>query len=1131
MQGRRKILIALALAGALSLAVANRSASGLPKPSQTPSGQNSSLRDEPDVRKLTPGTTIQRELSAGEVHSYRVSVDEGQYVRVIVGQGQTDLSISVRAPDGSQLAVFDSYDDGIEAGAVIAEIPGVYRLEVHSVTRIASRHYDIELEAIRAARPEDRSRIAAEQLLTQAKQLWYDEAIDARRRGIKKYEDALPMLRGLGDRRGEASALGGIGYFYGQLGEALKSIEYLEGALSLERAAGDRSAQAATLQNIGVAYVGLGNSTKGLEYYKLALPLRRATSDLAGEGGTLSAMGWAYSALGELKKSLECFHAALPLRRAAGDRRGETYTIFGTGRVYAELGETQKALDSYRQALQLGRGSGSRIATSNTLLLMADLYRSYGDHKRALDTYAEALQVVEDFGESQMKGRILYGIGMTHADSGDYQTSQDYYDRALRINESTNDRKSEAATLHSIAQVFALSGEPKKALDYYERALTIIRATGQRALEASALIDMGRAHLALSEWEQAINLLDTALVIARSVSSRHLEAHALAALARAEANISKLAESRQHVETALVIFESLRGNIAGGALRASFFASAQSYYDGYISLLMRMHDLEPAKGYDALALQASERARARGLLETLTEARADIRQGVNPAMLEQERDLQHLINAKADRLTQLLAGKHTDQQSDAAAKELNSILTAYQDVQAQVQASSPRYAALIRARPLSLKEIQQQVLDGDTLLLEYSLGSERSYLWVVTPTSMTSHVLPGRAEIEAASRRFYELLVAGDKRESRTQMGLAAAELSRIVLGPAAALIGNKRLLIVTDEALQYVPFAALPVPVDGHRAQTSKVRSKLPVRTAGSNDREIENITSPGLSDPRPLIVDHEIINLPSASVLAVLRQELGGRQAAGKAIAVLADPVLQSNDPRVNHAIPKVQNPTTDSEGLSAGEHGMPEEILRSAPESGVIFERLRYTRQEAEAIAVLAPKEGTLKAVDFDASRASATSPDLGQYRIVHFATHAVINSQHPELSGVVLSMVDQQGTPQDGYLRLHDVYNLKLGADMVVLSACQTALGKEVRGEGLMGLTRGFMYAGASRVVASLWDVKDEATSELMKRFYRGIFKDSLPFSAALREAQIEMWKEKRWEAPYYWAGFVMQGEWK
>ena len=190
-----------------------------------------------------------------------------------------------------------------------------------------------------------------------------------------------------------------------------------------------------------------------------------------------------------------------------------------------------------------------------------------------------------------------------------------------------------------------------------------------------------------------------------------------------------------------------------------------------------------------------------------------------------------------------------------------------------------------------------------------------------------------------------------------------------------------------------------------------------------------------------------------------------------------------------------------------------------------------RLRFTRQEAAAIMAVAPGEINLQALDFQASRRTAVSPSLAQYRIVHFATHGLLDSKHPELSGLVLSLVDPQGRSQNGFLGLEDIYNLNLPADLVVLSACETGLGKEVNGEGLVGLTRGFMYAGASRVVASLWRVSDIATAQWMGRFYQAMESEKMPAAAALRAAQITMWKQHRWRSPYFWAAFQIQGEWK
>jgi CHAT domain-containing protein len=327
----------------------------------------------------------------------------------------------------------------------------------------------------------------------------------------------------------------------------------------------------------------------------------------------------------------------------------------------------------------------------------------------------------------------------------------------------------------------------------------------------------------------------------------------------------------------------------------------------------------------------------------------------------------------------------------------------------------------------------------------------------------------------------------------------------------------KKRLLIVSDGALQYIPFAALPKPDSRPKTQDPKPQT---------TDHE------PPTTDHRPLIVDHEVVHLPSASVLAVLRRELVARQAAARTVAVLADPVFQENDPRVKRP-PSQAEPKSDGAAAKGVEPPLvAESVTRSARESGLAsFARLPLSRREAEAITSLTPKTERLTALDFRASKPTVAQADLRQYRIVHFATHGLLNSQHPELSGIVLSLVDEQGKSQDGFLRLHEIYNLELGADLVVLSACQTALGKEIKGEGLVGLTRGFMYAGAPRVVASLWKVDDKATAELMKQFYRGMLKEGLRPAAALRAAQVSMWQEQRWHAPYYWAGFVLQGEWK
>jgi CHAT domain-containing protein len=423
------------------------------------------------------------------------------------------------------------------------------------------------------------------------------------------------------------------------------------------------------------------------------------------------------------------------------------------------------------------------------------------------------------------------------------------------------------------------------------------------------------------------------------------------------------------------------------------------------------------------------------------------------------------------------------------------------------------------------------LLDQDTVLLEYALGEEKSYVFLVSSTSLKTFELPARETIEKASRNVYDLVTASDRvvpnetleqRSKRldqadTDFNATAATLSRMLLGPLQSELKSKRLLIVAEGILQYVPFGALPEPDEEFRVPSSEFR----VQTAKAQNPNSKLETR----NSKPLIASHEVISIPSASVLGVLRSETKDRPRATKTIAVFADPVFGAQDPRIGSVSKNrlVDNPVFEQGG----------DVKRSAEESGLNgFPRLRFSRQEADQIMRLVPRNNGMEALDFAANRSAATNADLRQYRIVHFATHGLINSRHADLSGIVLSLVDQDGKPQNGFLRLYDIYNMNLSAELVVLSACQTALGKDIKGEGLVGLTRAFMYAGASRIVASLWKTEDRATAVLMNRFYEQLLagKGMSP-AAALRKAQLVMWEDQRWRQPRYWAAFTLQGEWK
>ncbi len=1060
-------------------------------------GPHATTKDslQQDVGNLPPLSPVQRELKGGETHSYQVTLVAGQFLYAQVEQQGIDLVVDLFDPGDQKIADADSPNDnwGVEPILLVASLSGNYRVDIRSPNKTASTgRYEIKIIASREATATDKTHIAAERAFNEGRKLRAQQTVAARRSAIEKYEQALPLFRASGNAYRQALTLLSIGFAYAQLNEFRRALRYFNETLSLAQNLKERRLEAATETFLGGMHDVLGDIGKALDHYNRALTLSRESGNRQAEGSSLNNIGATYFGIAYWQKALEYYSQALPHLRALGNQRGEANTLSNIGVAYNMLGEQQKALDNLQQSLLLRRSTGDRNGEAYT----------------------------------------LSNIGSAHGRSGEYQKALDYYNQAQVIQRETGNRAQEAETLDLIGTAYSALGQPERALDYHQQALQIQRATGNIRREAIALSNLGHVYNLLSQPDKALDRFNQALSIFRNIGDLNNAAVTLEGSARAKRMAGNLDDARKYIEESLTLIETVRARSGSQQLRASYRASMAKVYEFYIDLLMQQHSANPSLGHDAEAFQASERGRARSLLELLSEAHVDIRRGVDTAVIERERNLTQLLNAKAQRQIQLIARKGSQDEIATLNKEISTLEGEYQQVQTTIRKTSPGYAALTQPQPLTLKEIQQQ-LDPDTLLLEYSLGEERSYMWAVAQKSLKSYVLPKREQIEKVARRVYELLTTRSRSkpgenaavkqlriaQADSQLQDATRELSQLVVGPFASELGTKRLVVVPDGALQYVPFGALPVPF--------VVRSQLSVANSRTADNEHRTPNNGQRTNDTPLIVDNEVMSLPSASAIAVQRRGLRGRKPAANAVAVIADPVFSSNDERFKSNVRTAAQRQDQIDGVASTRI-----IEHLADDSGKLeIRRLRFTRQEAEQILAVAPSASNLKAIDFKANRATAIGGDLSKYRYVHFATHGYLDSERPDLSAVVLSLVDEQGKPQDGFLRAHEIYNLNLPAELVVLSACQTGLGKEIKGEGLVGLTRGFMYAGARRVVVSLWNVNDKATAELMRRFYRRMLKDKQTPAASLRVAQIEMWRQKQWQSPYYWAAFTMQGEWR
>ena len=1038
------------------------------------------LASADDPVPLALGILVQREIKPGETHHYRIPLREGEYFQAQVEQRGADLVATVRGPDGRVVLVSDhTFEYGPEPIAFVASAAGPHDVALEHPTAPGfpstgpAGHYELRVEALRA--PSDPDLLRERAIRAQMEAYGAGGPMPEPRQTVERLREARAVWDRLGDRRMRmwidfllAMRLGGV------LGEVQEAVAFLQQSLATAREIDDEFAQAVALVGLSEFQRRQGDPEEARRGLDQALKLHRAAGQRYREAVVLLKLGGLFHEGGDMQAALDKHYEALPIFQESQDAEGISATRYGIGRAYLELGENELALGHYRLALEAA-------ATSIDAGWRPHLLGQIGD--------------------------VLYRQGDLEGARGRFEDARDRF-KAL------GSRVGVASMSARIGQLERGAGRLEAARAILEEAVAVFHDAGDAVKEADTRCQLGETHRQRGDLESARTAFESALKLIPTSHVRRLCADE--GLARLSYDRGDLAGARNHAEQALAIGESLRASVVSHESRTVALASTQPLYELLIDVRMRQHDAEPFGGHDVAGFEVGERARARSLLELIREHRLDIRSGVDAALLAEERSLRLRLNARWEAQEKALAGNQREQM-EGLDREIAGLTEQLRDLEARIRRASPRYASLTQPQPLAFDEIRDKVLDSDTVLLEYSLGERASYLWVVSKEGLATHRLAARDEIERAARRVHALASSapGDTGSGVTPPATAwleaTEELSRLVLPADLSRTTAMRLLVVAPGALQFVPFAVLPMPGGNPEGRPGQRRL--------------------------PLLERFEVLNAPSASVMATLRNEGNRRGPSTKSVAIFADPVFDASDPRVRKAM-RVATSGPGAPG-TASASSLPESPptpleralkgVRAAGRGGLA--RLPFSRWEAQAIVALAPRGTSLSAIGFDANRTTATRADLEDFRIVHFATHAVVNTRQPELSGVVLSLLNRKGQPEDGFLRLHEICDLRLGAELVVLSACQTGLGKDVRGEGLVGLTRAFMYAGAPRVVASLWQVDDLATAELMKRFYRGVFEAKLTPAAALRAAQRDLAASMRWNAPFFWGGFVLHGDWR
>lgn len=1083
----------------------------------SPSHPLSSLQNV-ETWLLAPGSVRKEEISPAQEHSYTLELEARRYLRLTVDQLGADLTLRLLAPDGS---VVKESDLGAtrwrsQILAVLTREPGRHTLQLRSEAGEKGR-YRLSVDQWRPATADDALRVEAEDALQEGRRLkaqdsraakgqalgvlaestrLWQQLGDASGEGwsqfesgqvlflldeyglaLDRYESARRAFEAVDDAAGVAETLNAEGETSVQLGDFERARKAYVEALQIGEELADLRLQALSRNNLGALSYRRGDVPAGLDHFVYALNLQRQLDPSLDEVATLLNLGTVHWSLGKSAGAVKYSEEGLSLARQLDDFDYQVTLLNNLGTIYRRRGETHKALELYDQTLDLARRLGARDIEALAASNLGNLYKLLGEPTRALELYELAHRLNQELDSQPGEARNLLEMGRLHQFWNEPDRALELYAEALEKSRAAGDTKVQGYLLHAMGLAHISQGKSRVAVEFLSQALELQEASSSLAAQLETLRDLGRAYRDLGDVTKASQAFDRSVDLARVVGDPHGEARTRFEMARLERAEGNLEAAHGHMRAGLFEVEALRSEVPGPDLRASFFSRNQDNFAFYIDLLLDLHRRRPEQSYDEEAFEAAERARARSLLELLTEARIPMGEGIPPELLERQRETTFRLSEVQNRLIQALSQQEVDQERvDRLRRDLNAVRGERESLAEAIRVKAPRYATIRYPQPLALDAVMRR-LAPDEALLEYVLGDERSWLFVLTRDDFGVRELPPRGEVAALVDGVVGSLARRSHRQGRFRS--SARRLYEFLVQPATDLLKDRRcLLIVPDGELYYLPFEALVDP-----------------------SQDVAGVS------PTYLLSQWAVAYVPSASVLVSLKRQEDSPQWS-KTLVTFAAP-----------KVPGTQAETTTGPGernMRGG--GLDQDSWR--------WLALPGSRLEAKTIARFFPEEEVLNLVGPDASeQAMKERFEVRSARYLHFASHANIDEENPAYSTLLLS----PGPHEDGLLQVHEIFQLRLEASLVVLSACRTGIGKHVRGEGLIGLTRAFLYAGSRSVLATLWPVQDRPTAELMTAFYAELKAGSAK-AEALRQAKLQaLSKGGPGSLPHYWAPFILTGD--
>ncbi|MFH1824210.1 MAG: tetratricopeptide repeat protein [Candidatus Firestonebacteria bacterium] len=917
----------------------------------------------------------------------------------------------------------------------------------------------------------------------------------------KKWEDGLKIARETKNTQAISTFVGNLGVVYMNLGDYQKAISYYEEALKIKREIGDKKGIGNNLTNLGVVSYNLGDYQKAISYYEEALKIDKEIGDKKGIGSDLTNLGVVYMNLGDYQKAISYYEEALKIKREIGDKKGIGNNLTNLGVVSDDLGDYQKAISYYEEALKIKREIGDKKGIGDNLTNLGVVYMNLGDYQKAISYYEEALKIDKEIGDKKGIGNNLTNLGVVYINLGDYQKAISYYEEALKIYREIGVPTEQVEA--NIADIYLETGEIEKAEKEYLRLGNQIR--------------LSRLYLIKKNYSKAIEYLDMALkdeIKRRNATFLFAE---YCGLGEGQFGLKNYKKAKENYDKAITLTEEQREGLGEGEKSKFFSANIMGFprtqpYEGMIRSLIALNQKDDAFFY-------SENLKARVLAEAIAKGYKETKKVANiPSNLTNEEE-NYIIKIRGLRkeMEVLYRNNAMDIYAEKE-KELKVVKAKQDEFISKLRQSYPEYTSVNYPQPISPKDIN---LRKDEVLIEAEITENKTYLFLLKGKDKTISV----REVAITRKELKELVLKYrgyfEKIEKYSDLAKYDAKVGKklytLLFGDVLKdMAGGSTLIIVPDEILGILPFEALVTDLPAKEKLGEGKYGSFPLGVKYLGDR-------------------YTVMYIQSATFLTLARSLKKDVSKEEKAV-VICDPIFSVSDRRLKGDV-KVAMKEEEMNMMGAiarwkkmGVAGVKDKG-GSKPSSEAdlkedIFPRLEKTLEIGKGVRNLFGNNAMVLA-GLSAKEEEVVKLPFSNYRYVTFATHGILDSTIPYIKepALVLSQVGNS-EEYDGFLTMSEVMGLKIPARVVMLTACETGVGKDVRGEGVMGMGRAFQFAGCKDVLVSLWSVAEDSTVDFSMNFLKCV-KEGKDSKDAMKMARDEI-RRKGYEHPFYWASFILIG---